>query len=348
MLLSRVAEALCWAGRYLERVETTARVVCSHTELYLDLPKASGLTWEPLLAVNDSIDLFDERYADRSEEHVVAFLVTDEANPGSLLNSLAAARENMRTTRAVFPRGAWELLNDVYLRAAADASDAIGRRNRLPWLHEMIGDCQQLTGLLAGSMTDDEAYAFFRIGRHLERADMTTRVLGVRAGMLGDGPPTISPFADVLWLAVLKAVGAEHAYRRQGSPRVKGADVLRFLLQDPGFPRSVDHCLGIVAGEVRQLPSPEPVVAACLTAQFLVDDARVKALAWDGLTEYVDEVQQAIHEVHQELDATYFRRSSDGPDVDLESKSASGIEASAPNTHRPSVRRQGSAAVISA
>lgn len=314
MLLSRVAEALCWSGRYLERAESTARVVCSHTELFLDLPKGAGVTWAPLLAVTGSFEPFDERYADRSEEHVVAFLLADDANPGALVSSLSLARENMRTTRSAFPREAWELLNGLHHRAQVECADAIGRRHRVAWLGGVVGDLQRLTGLLAGSMTDDEAYAFFRMGRHLERADMTTRVLDVRAGTLMNGSPTISPFADVLWMGVLKAVGAEHAYRRQGSPRVKGADVLRFLLQDARFPRSVDHCLTIVEQAVAELPSPEPVLARCLTAQYLVDDARVKALAWDGLHDYVDELQRAIHDIHRELDTTYFRNAADPAD----------------------------------
>ena len=202
MLLSRVADALCWVGRYLERVESTARIVCSHTELFLDLPKEAGVTWAPLLAITGSFAPFDERYADRSEEHVVAFLLADTANPGSVVSSLALARENMRTTRGSFPREAWELLNGLHHRAQVECADAIGRRHRVAWLGGVVGDLQRLTGMLAGAMTQDEAYAFFRMGRHLERADMTTRVLDVRAGTLMDGSSTISPYASLFghWL----------------------------------------------------------------------------------------------------------------------------------------------------
>jgi len=311
MLLSRVADALFWAGRYLERSESTARVVATHTELFLDLPKAAGLTWSPLLAVTGGFDQFDSGHVDRSEEHVVGFLLADPDNAGSIVSSLGTARDNIRTTRGAFPREAWELLNALHQAVEQQCSDAISRRNRLPFLHQVIGQCQQLTGLLAGSMADDEAYAFFRMGRHIERADMTTRVLDVRAGMLLHDPTVISPYADVLWMGVLKAVGAEHAYRRQGSARVKGSSVLRFLLQDPSFPRSVDHCLAMVTKSVSDLPSPESVLARCLTAQYLVDDARVRSLAWDGLGDYVDELQRALHDIHRELEASYFSRRSD-------------------------------------
>src|SRR5688572_27698304 len=133
MLLSRVAESIYWAGRYLERTESTCRLVTVHTELYLDLPKAAGLSWTPLLAVTGSGESFAETHEQHTEDAIVAFLTSDLDNPGSVVSSLARARENLRVTRAMLPRPACEILNDLYLSAMATRSEAVDRRTRARW-----------------------------------------------------------------------------------------------------------------------------------------------------------------------------------------------------------------------
>src|SRR5580704_1947999 len=101
MLLSRVAESVYWSGRYLERAEATARMVKSHTELFVDLPKAAGLGWSPLLAITG--EAFVERRGAPTEEAVVQFLAADLDNVGSIRASVASARSNVRVSRVIFP-----------------------------------------------------------------------------------------------------------------------------------------------------------------------------------------------------------------------------------------------------
>ncbi len=121
MLLSRVAESVYWAGRYLERAEATARLVHVHTELFLDLPKAAGVGWAPLLAVTGSGDAFRHRHTRASEEKVVDFLAASPEHPGSVVASVAQAHANLRVTQAVLPGEAWGVLNQLHLWAAEHA-----------------------------------------------------------------------------------------------------------------------------------------------------------------------------------------------------------------------------------
>jgi uncharacterized alpha-E superfamily protein len=310
MLLSRAAEAVYWTGRYLERAESTARIIKVHTELFLDLPKAAGVGWSPLLGITGSIDGFERLYttADRAtEEDVVCFLAADSRNPGSIVSSLAQARANIRATRPIFPRELWEGLNQLYLLTVETCDDAVPRRSRLSWLETLLGDCQRLTGTMAGAMSHDDAYSFMRIGRHIERADMTARVLEVRAGVLTGVGDELLPYADVTWMSVLKSLCAYQMYRRQVQSRVRGADALRFLLQDPQFPRSVEHCLIEITHCLQELPRHEAALASCADAKALVADARVKTLAWDGLTDYTDELQVRLDELHTVMSDLYFR-----------------------------------------
>jgi uncharacterized alpha-E superfamily protein len=307
MLLSRVAESVYWAGRYLERVETTARIIHAHTELYLDLPRSVGMTWGPLLAVTGCEDDFAELYEEATEEQVMAFLTSDTRNPGSVIASLARARENVRTTRAIFPREAWEVLNDLFLRAGETCEDVVHRWERIRWTEQVIADCHHLQGLLHGTMSRDDAAAFVDLGCQLERADLTTRVLDIRAGALLDAGDRLGPYTEVTWMGVLKSLAAHQMYRRTVQARVQGPDALRFLLQDPQFPRSVDHCLVEVSRRLVGLSNHDGPMAACVTARRTVEAARVRSLAWDGLREYVDLLQLHIGAVHEQLADTYFR-----------------------------------------
>lgn len=309
MLLSRVAESVYWAGRYLERAEATARMVKVHTELYLDLPKAMGLGWTPLLAVTGSIDEFVAREGEPVEDDVVRFLLADVGHRGSVLSSLAAVRANMRVTRAVFPRSSWEVLNRLYLGAHEDQLAAVDRRTRLDWTDAVIHQCQMLTGLLAGHMSHDHAYGFLEVGRFIERADMTTRVLDVQAGILcgpagGDG----SPYADVTWMSVLRSLSAHQMYRRTVGRGVSGPDALAFLLKDPQFPRSVEHCLTTISRSLLELPRYDRPMAGCAAVQATLEQADAAQLANDGLHDYVDLLQIGIASLHDELTDTYFRR----------------------------------------
>ena len=127
MLLSRVAESVYWAGRYLERAEATARLVHVHTELFLDLPKAAGVGWTPLLAVTGSGQAFRHRHTGASEEEVVDFLAISAEHQGSILASVAQAHANLRVTQAVLPSEAWGVLNQLHSWVAQTRHEAVDR-----------------------------------------------------------------------------------------------------------------------------------------------------------------------------------------------------------------------------
>ena len=322
MLLSRVAEAVYWSGRYLERTEATARLVKVHTELFLDLPRAAGLTWSPLLAVTGSKASFDEHYDEANEENIIRFLTVDANGQDSILASLTAARHNFRVTRNVLPAAAWEQLNQLYLWIAQSRGQAVDRRTRLAWMDRVIRDCQLMRGLLAGTMSHDAAYSFLEVGSLLERADMTSRVLDVQAGVLTGGnftsgngstggnayvaDPSASTYGDVTWMAVLRSLSAQQMFRRTVRTGISGPEALRFLLRDAQFPRSVEHCLVGVSRALLELPRYELAMAGCAHVQQLLEDADVSVLVSEGLHEYVDALQVGIAALHDALTETYF------------------------------------------
>jgi uncharacterized alpha-E superfamily protein len=318
VLLSRVAEQLYWGARYIERAEDTARVVAEHTHLLVDLPTSVPLTWEPLLAVAGMRDDFDARYPGADERHIITFLLADKDNPSSVLASVVAARENLRSAREVLPREAWQALNDLYLYATSHHAEAVDRRSRGRFVDKVIGECQRFVGILAGTMSRDEAYQVLYLGRLIERADMTSRVLDVRAVALlaaaaDDAPPGTGTNGDhaaaprhdeVQWAAVLRSLSALQAYHRRRRGPATGHDTVTFLLRDPDFPGSIAHCMSEIEGVVAGIPRSEPVDAAARSAlRTLVTVANTPL---DRLHDGLDEVQAAVAVLHDQVQASYF------------------------------------------
>lgn len=307
MLLSRVAENAYWAGRYLERAEGVARLVQTHTELYVDLPRSAGLTWAPLLAVTGSEEDYDRVHDHAGEDEVVAFLLADVGHPGSVVAALAQAREDFRITRAMLPRQTWETVNEAHLWAQETRRNAVDRRSRPGWTEEVIRRCHLVSGSINATMSRDDTYSFIEIGRFVERADLTTRVLGVEADILVGGlDDGLSAYADVTWLAVLRSLGAEQMYRRATGGLVNGTDAMAFLLHDATFPRSVEHCLIGVSRWLLELPHQEAPMADCVAVQRRLDGEAVRDSDPIELTRFVEDLQEGLEVLHEALRQTYF------------------------------------------
>ena len=306
-MLSRVANTIYWMARYIERAENTARLVNVNGHLLLDLPRRVRLGWAPLIDITGSHDGFFSRYEEADERHVVRFLVTDGANPGSILGSLQLARENARTIRDIIPREAWEQVNQLYLQARENAAASQSRRRREEYLRQIILGAQTITGLLAGTMTHDEGYDFLRMGRNLERADMTTRIIDVRsASLLPELSEELTPFENIQWMSVLKSLTAYQMYRREMRLRVRRPDVLAFLLQERRFPRSFYHATCEVESCLRNLPHHEKPLESLARLQKKVLAAKPQKLQQDELHKFIDQLQLGLAKVHGQIAATYF------------------------------------------
>lgn len=317
MLLSRVAENLYWSARYLERAEDTARVILQHTNLIVDLPPSAGVKWESLLAVTGHEEAFEQAGHALDEHSIVTYLVDDRENPSCLLLAVTAARDNLRGTREVIPRAAWQAVNDLYHFVANRHEEGVNRAGRARFCDQLISDAQRVVGVLSGTMSRDAAYDMLRLGRHIERADMTTRVLDVSAGGLmrrvgaGNGArpdpnQDEGGFDDLRWANVLRSLSALQMFRRSTRGPVEGPAVVRFCLTDEHFPRSVafclaevEHCLGWIEGAI-------PLKGATDDARAELAGAYDQALDGDALHQLADALQVHIARLHDEISAGYF------------------------------------------
>ncbi len=308
MLLSRVAERLYWAARYLERAEGTARIVREHSNVIVDLPLTVTPAWDYLLGITGGREGFDKRYGASDETSIVSFLVADLSNPDSVQSSIAQARENLRTCREILPTQAWNAVNDLYHAAARGAADGVQRRHRSRFLEKVIAEHQRLLGILTTTMSRDEAYTMLRLGRHIERGDMVTRVLDVRAGLLlGDRPERAELYDDLQWSSVLRSLSALQMYNRRAARGDGAEEVIRFILGELSFPRSVAYCLAGVQSSARELPRSESVLAACRAALVELSSSDPNVLLDAGeLHDKADRLQIAIGSISDRITGAYF------------------------------------------
>jgi uncharacterized alpha-E superfamily protein len=294
-------------ARYVERAENTARIILVNNNLLLDMPRSIELGWEPLVAITGNADLFREHYDEASERNVIRFLVSDVRNSNCIINSLAQARENLRTTRAILPRAVWETLNDLHAYASDNKTSGMSRRGRYAFLRRIIDYSQLLAGKLSSTMSHDQTYDFLRMGRNMERADMTTRVIDVRgSNLLPSITEELRPFDDIQWKSVLDSLAGYQMYRRHVHVRVRGREVLRFLLQDTRFPRAVRYCLAEVESCLRSLDSSEAPLRALGMTQRVLSRVGVDEIVGEGLTDFLNEFQLVHSELNTQITASYF------------------------------------------
>lgn len=303
--LARVAERVYWLGRYLERIESTARLVTVNTDLIIDLPPRTSQGWAPLVDIVGAEDLFGALYSEANEHSVVRFLASDLRNPGSVVQSALSARETARTIRDLMPRLAFEIINDLARYATEKVVRQMSRSRRADALGGVAVRVQQLEGFLSANMLHGDPWSFLRLGNHLERADMTTRIIDVRARSSSLEEDDTEAFESVRWRSVLRALYAMQSYQTISAGVTERGLVLEFLFRDRQLPRSLGRCLHSMRTSLRALPRSEKPLRVCNRAIRELGRVDFEASEFD-LHEFVDESQVHLMALHDQINATYF------------------------------------------
>ena len=304
-MLSRVAESLYWMSRYIERAENAARFLAANDYVSLDFPEGVDL-WQPLVEATGDKSEFDARYSAATPENVAAFLSRDRSNPNSIVSSVEAARENARSVRDFLTLEMWERLNYLYLQIQS------GQQSGTLPLKEVIRSCQLILGITDATMSRGEGWEFCRIGRMLERADKTSRILDVRFLLsVPKNGEAARPYDDILWAALLKSISALEMYRKSHRLIVPGR-VVDFLMLDPEFPRSIHHCLveaeeavhAISGTPSRQFVNRAEQLLGRLRAEF--DYLNVEEIVETGVHDFVDSLQIKLNDASAAITDTFF------------------------------------------
>jgi len=306
-MLSRVAERIYWMARYLERAENTARLINVDAHLHLDLPKGTTLGWSPLIEIMGCKVAFNERSIAKNERNIINFLAADLKNHSSIYSSIYNARENARTVRDAIPSECWEVINSLYEYAKNALSTVSARKVRFQVLNGIIEQVQKITGILSGTVLRGKGYLFLKLGRYLERADMTSRILDVRSeNLLSTESGDLPPFEHIQWISILNSLSAHHSYRQEVKGVIRSANVLHFLLSNTYFPRSFSHCMGEARHCLKNLPHSQTLQQRVIRIMKKLQSLDYSCIKNKSLYLLIDQLQIELAGLNVAISKSYF------------------------------------------
>jgi len=311
-MLSRVADSVYWMSRYVERAENVARFIDVNFQLMLDEAGGTDRQWQPLVNTSGDHEDFNKRYGAATQENVINFLTFDSANGNSILSCLRKARENARTVREIISSEMWLQLNRSFLKvkAASEASNCLDSPNE--FFTEVKEASHLFTGITEATMAHNEAWHFCRLGRMLERADKTSRMLDVKYYILLRSAEDVgSAFDDLQWAAVLRSASAFEMYRKRHG-RISPQGVVEFLILDREFPRAIQFCLVAARDSLHAISGtplgtfrypPEKLLGQlCSDLSF----TSLEEIIAQGLHQYLDDLQTKVNAVGAGIFETFF------------------------------------------
>lgn len=312
-MLSRVADSIYWLNRYVERAENVARFVDANLTLILDSPAGITQQWEPLVVTTGDLQTFQNRYGEVTAENVTQFLTFDRENPNSILSCLQIARENARSIREIISSEMWQQINSFYLMVK-DASPG----QPIAKLHDFYTEVKLSSHLFAGvmdaTMTHNEGWHFGQMGRHLERADKTSRILDVKYYILLPSVKYVGTTLDeIQWMALLRSTSAYEMYRKRISQhRITPTGVANFLILDRDFPRAIRFCLLEAERSLHQITGTppgtwcDPVERTLGRLRSELDYLTIEDVVQRGLHEFLNDLQTQLNQVGAKIFETYF------------------------------------------
>lgn len=295
-LLARYASLLFWLARYVERAENLARILDVNATFARN--QRGGQDWLPVLKLNADQERFAAIHPALAAEAVLRFYVTQRENPTSIVSVIAMARENARQLRPLISNEMWAQLNifNKWLGALGDGALAPGQLTRL--FNRIREACQTHAGITEGTLHRDQGFYFYRLGRHIERADQTTRLLDIKYHTLVPSVSDIGTPIDIgQWDALLRSAAAHYAYLRAAPAGVTPSGVAGFLLLHPRFPRSVAFSVGEADRLLSVLRSRHALHGGTEAAESLASlhsdlaTLNIEEIVDCGLHEFLDQVQ---------------------------------------------------------
>ncbi len=307
-LLARFANNTYWLGRYLERAENLARLLDINETYARD--GTTGPNWQNVLDLYADTERFLDSYETPDAESVLNFYIRDYHNPSSISGSIAAARENGRAIRHLISTEMWTHLNVFHYRLSTLTKRDIWLTNVAQICADIRIDCQTFEGIAEGTFFRGEAWCFYQLGKYIERADQTTRVLDMGYDRLRgeDGEALAAVQRDVL----LRSVSGYHAFKSQYPTSNTPQDIAAFLLYDEQFPRAVALCVDRVSDRLEDLEKHHGGIRETDLEKsrkalvFCLETGLGHRVTSRRLHKFLDDLQIALGQVSDEVGKTYF------------------------------------------
>ena len=325
-MLSRVADSLYWLGRYVERAENLARMVEVTRQEALESfnQTAAGNVWQPVIYATILDEDLSEKQQAALDEDPAYYIALCPLNPTSIAACIALARENARTVRDQLSEEMWLELNAIHLFMTSNAAQERYSNDPEALFRQIIRFSIIFQGLSQSTIRHDEGWHFARLGRFIERADKTSRILDTLT-FREEKPSTTA------LMAVLRSCSAFTAYRAQYRNNLSLKKVAAFLFFSPDFPRSIRFCLGridaalLAISGTRQGTFSNEAERLAGRALAMANFTQVDQLIKDGLHDEIDHFQTRLNEISQSVFEEYVLL----PSAIREAVRTEGLQASA-------------------
>jgi uncharacterized alpha-E superfamily protein len=317
-MLSRVANSLFWMSRYIERAENTARIVDVNLQLQLDSRRLDeqqlAAYWMPIVEATGDESLFHQLHPKPTSRSVTEFLVFQLENTNSIVSSVSQARENARMVRDQITVEMWEELNRLYLFLHSARARESWEDSPFEFLQQVKASSLHLVGVVFATVMHNEGWHFMQVGKLIERADQTTRIVDVRHRTvpLRGLPGAVSETVALEWISVLRSCSAWDAFKDLHGGDTTPLKVADFLLLNDSFPRSVRFCveeldraLRAISGVPTRRYSNE---AERLSGRLLaeLEFGTIEEAFNFGLHDYLDQLQLKLGTIGKSLFDAYI------------------------------------------
>jgi uncharacterized alpha-E superfamily protein len=330
-MLSRVADAIYWASCYVERAENVARFIDVSLNLMLESSAPGERDWASLVHTTGDQAFFEKKYGQATPENVTQFLTFDDEYSSSILSSVSRARENARSVRDIISREMWQELNEFYLMVVQAARPSVQSEDLIDFCARVKRAGIYFEGVTNATLSRGEAYHFAHLGRMLERADKTSRILDVKYFLLspaqaprsqsqsqsasqspsGSASQSQSQNDQVGWTTLLNSASALQMYRQIRHVTTPEA-VSEFLLLNRNFPRSILRCVRRAEESLHSISGaplgsfenePERLLGRLRSE---LDYAKIEEIMEQGLHQYVDDLQGQLNDVGGAIQRQFF------------------------------------------
>ena len=314
-MLSRTADHLFWMSRYTERAENTARMLDVNYQTSL-LPQSTGVAqvgWQGVLSISELMPSYTQKHGEVVQKNVMEFMVKDEENPSSIVSCLKAARENARAVRGTLTTEVWETLNQTFLEVMRMLRAGDFERDPGQFFEWVKFRSHLSRGVTVGTMLQDEALHFMRLGTFLERSDNTARLVDVKfhavqSDFFGNASEKDQEYDFYHWSAILRSVSGFEIYRKVYRDVIKPERVAELLILRADMPRSLHASLNGVVENLRMVGS-DPSSETQRRAGKLRADlqyARIDEILATGLHAYLTQFLDRVNEIGSHISRDFL------------------------------------------
>ena len=242
-MLASIAEKTYWLSRYIERIENTSRLINVNSDLLLDIPYEGSDDLKHLIKITGHINDFKKK---NTKENVYYFLIQDESNPSSIKYSIEMAKMNSRYLLTMLPKSAWEQFNNLYIDFNSK------HKPHSEDLYRIIRNSQRFFAIITDGMQRNDVFNFIKLGRFIERADMLSRI--IEDQILRKENYVNKYYQNLQWSSVLRSINGFESFKLINKDKLNQEIVLRFMIMEKLFPRSMKYCVNKLLEVQRFLP----------------------------------------------------------------------------------------------